>query len=168
MAPGRKGETKKHRSVESRRERVAILETLGYSPGDIAKALPHQTQQTTYNDRVAVHDNGMIGKLQEKVKDNTVDLVAERLKLATTAMDIVNRKSTQIASQKPEDIKLTEATFALKAIESTEHSGKRAEQPRIEVNIKQNAQINIAECFSGINSILERCGVDLDKFLPST
>ena len=156
--------TKVHKSTEARVQRTAIMEALGMKPKEMTKALGVH-KQSTYNYRMKAHEGGQVEELQGKMTEKAVSLLDERRILATRCLEIANKKAFHIASKNPEDIKLREADFALKALGETEHSGKKVNAPEVVINVKKEATLNIQQNLADIDRILERSGINLDALV---
>lgn len=158
---------------DARIQRIAIMEALGISPKDQNKATGGMHKYTTYQDRRIAYKKGYVEKVQEGMRKTAISLVEERRILAERCFDIVNKKAKSIIDGAEEidengtqkGIKLKEAEFALKAIGETEHSGRKTDAPRVTVNVRKNASLNIQQNFQDIGSILDRVGMGFGEIV---
>lgn len=152
----------RHRNKEAKVQRLAIMEAMGTRPLDMSRALG-QSNMSTYNHRMEAYKKGYVQDLQDKMRDKVTSLAEERRIIAEACAKAIRKKTVDISKKTPSEIKLKEAEFALKALEGTEFSGKRAEPPKVEINIKDEATLQIQQSFSDIDKILERSGLNLDN-----
>jgi transposase len=155
----------KDKAGDAKQQRLAIMEVLGMSPKQMRTSM-HNSPQTIYRHRQEAHSKGYVQELQEKMKDQTSSLLEERKILAERCFKIVNKKANSILDRsEDEEIKLKDAEFALKAIGETEHSGRKVDAPKVTINVKKEATLNIQQNLNDISKILERSGIDLEALV---
>lgn len=176
-----KGKSKpQHKNVDASAQRVAIAEALGYPVKEIRKVVG-KTDATAYNRRMEAYDKGYVQELQGKMKESAVNIIREREFIASRCFGRVGNTLERIEKKiEREDIEaekkgkenpkvyMKEAEFALKAVGETEHSGRKVDAPKLVVNMKENATLNIQQNFRDINDILERSGLDLEELVGVT
>ena len=165
---------KSTKSKRARLERIAVMEALDLKPREQKKLEPEGTNLR--RDRRELRELEEQGrgitykKITERVEEldvkilSVVELIANnRKKLAMKAFEVADRKIEAILSRGEPD--MSEAQFALKAIEQTEYSGKKTEMPIVNINVKSHSITDIRKNFQEIERILKGCGVDLENIM---